>query len=86
MSEVCAALFGYGFGYVWENEGVKDVGKFLDVFKQHLVDCHKQVMLHRAVGLMCTRILSWNAGGILFILCLQRGFKRCSNQISIRNL
>ena len=35
-------LFKTGFGYVWINQGVSNVNKFITVFKQRLVDRHLQ--------------------------------------------
>lgn len=35
-------LFQYGFGYVWEQQGVGDLRRFLQVFKQRLIDCRWQ--------------------------------------------
>jgi hypothetical protein len=42
VSSVCFALYRYGFGYVWENQGVGDVKVFVRVFRQRLVDCYLQ--------------------------------------------
>ena len=32
-------FFKYGFGHVWENQGVENVSHFLRAFKQRLIDC-----------------------------------------------
>ena len=42
VSSVCFTLYKYGFGHVWENQGVQDVTKFLNEFKQRLIDCFVQ--------------------------------------------
>ena len=42
VSSVCSTLYKYGFGYVWENQGVQNVTLFISAFKQRLVDCHFQ--------------------------------------------
>jgi hypothetical protein len=42
VSNVCFTLYRYGFGHVWENQGVSNVSHFLLVFKQRLVDCYLQ--------------------------------------------
>lgn len=42
VSSVCYTLYRYGFGYVWENQGVCDIPKFLSEFKQRLIDCYLQ--------------------------------------------
>ena len=41
-TDVCYTLYRYGFGYVWENQGVEDVNGFLVAFRQRLFDCHLQ--------------------------------------------
>ena len=41
-SYICYLLYRYGFGYVWENQGVGSVNQFLRVFKQRLIDCWRQ--------------------------------------------
>lgn len=41
-SNVCFTLYRYGFGYVWENNGVQNINQFICVFKQRLFDCHLQ--------------------------------------------
>lgn len=41
-SKVCNTLFRYGFGHVWENQGVESTKSFLSIFKQRLYDCHLQ--------------------------------------------
>jgi hypothetical protein len=35
-------LYMYGFGYVWEEQGVGDVSGFVRCFKERLIDCAKQ--------------------------------------------
>ena len=35
-------LFQVGFGYIWENQMVPDVKKFLNMLKQRLQDIHIQ--------------------------------------------
>ena len=42
VSNVCFTLYKYGFGHVWENQGVENVSHFLRAFKQRLVDCFLQ--------------------------------------------
>ena len=42
VSNVCFTLYRYGFGHVWEHQGVENVSHFLRVFKQRLIDCHLQ--------------------------------------------
>ena len=42
VSHVCFALYRYGFGFVWENQGVCDVSNFIREFRQRLVDCFLQ--------------------------------------------
>ena len=41
-STVCFVLYKYGFGDVWENQGVGDEKIFLKVFKERLLNCYKQ--------------------------------------------
>jgi hypothetical protein len=41
-TDICYTLYRYGFGYVWENQGVEDVNRFILAFKQRLFDCHLQ--------------------------------------------
>ena len=41
-SDICFTLYRYGFGYVWENQGVQQVNNFVSVFRQRLHDCHIQ--------------------------------------------
>ena len=41
-SEVKSCLYRFGFGFVWECQGVGDVKGFLNVFKQRLIDCRWQ--------------------------------------------
>ena len=42
VSNVCFTLYKYGFGHVWENQGVENVSHFLRAFKQRLIDCFLQ--------------------------------------------
>ena len=42
VSHVCFTLYRYGFGFVWENQGVCDVSNFIREFRQRLVDCFLQ--------------------------------------------
>jgi hypothetical protein len=39
---ICNTLYKYGFGYVWENQGVENINMFMKVFKQRLIDCFHQ--------------------------------------------
>jgi hypothetical protein len=39
---ICYTLYRYGFGHVWENQGVANSKLFLRVFKQRLIDCYLQ--------------------------------------------
>ena len=41
-SSVCFTLYRYGYGHVWENQGVCDIRAFLCEFKQRLIDCYLQ--------------------------------------------
>ena len=36
---VCFTLYRYGFGFVWENQGVCNTKRFLCEFRQRLTDC-----------------------------------------------
>ena len=36
---VCFTLYRYGFGFVWENQGVCNTKRFLCEFRQRLIDC-----------------------------------------------
>ena len=47
-SEVCFVLYRYGFGFVWENQGVTQINQFISIFKQRLLDCHLQE-LHNSI-------------------------------------
>ena len=42
VSSVCFTLYRYGFGFVWEQQGVCNVKTFLVEFKQRLIDCYAQ--------------------------------------------
>ena len=39
VSYVCFTLYHYGFRFVWENQGVCNMKRFLCEFKQRLIDC-----------------------------------------------
>ena len=39
ISYVCFALYRYGFGFVWESQGVCNMKRFLCEFRQRLIDC-----------------------------------------------
>ena len=41
-SSVCFTLYRYGFGHLWENQGVCDVRSFLCEFRQRLIDRYHQ--------------------------------------------
>ena len=41
-SSVRNCLYRYGYGFVWENQGVVDVSWFVRCFKQRLIDCNWQ--------------------------------------------
>ena len=41
-SNIKSCLYRYGFGYVWENQGVQNIQAFLDEFKMRLIDCTVQ--------------------------------------------
>ena len=41
-SSVCFSLYYYGFGFVWENQGVGNMHAFLKQFKQRLIDSYRQ--------------------------------------------
>ena len=52
VSHACFTLYPYGFGFVWENQGVWDVSNFIREFRQKLIDCflqewHSGVMVSR---------------------------------------
>ena len=40
--DVKELLYMYGFGFVWEQQGIDDVGSFLRVFKERVRDCYMQ--------------------------------------------
>ena len=42
LSHVCFALYRYGFGLVWENQGVRNVNNFICQFRQRFIDCFLQ--------------------------------------------
>lgn len=42
VSNIQCTLYRYGFGYVWENQGVANIKQFLSTLKQRLYDCHIQ--------------------------------------------
>ena len=39
ISYVCFTLYRYGFGFVWENQGVCNTKRFFCEFRQQLIDC-----------------------------------------------
>ena len=39
VSYVCFTLYRYGCGFVWENQGVCNMNRFLCEFRQQLIDC-----------------------------------------------
>ena len=39
---MCFTLYRYGFGFVWENQGVCHVSNLIREFRQRLVDCFLQ--------------------------------------------
>ncbi len=41
-SDIRMCLYMYGFGYVWENQGVECIEQFMFCFKQRLIDCFWQ--------------------------------------------
>lgn len=41
-SRVHRTLYTFGFGFVWENQGVQIPNAFINMFKQRLIDCHSQ--------------------------------------------
>lgn len=56
-----ASLYLQGVGYVWENQGVQNDGKFL--FKQCLVNFHKQdwnCPASQSLGFILKLILCWD--------------------------
>jgi hypothetical protein len=42
VSRIHDILYKYGFGYVWENQGVNNSKHFIRQFKQRLIDCFLQ--------------------------------------------
>ena len=40
VSEICYVLYKYGFGTVWENQGVGDISSFISEFKNRLIDSY----------------------------------------------
>ena len=42
VSQVYQVLYKFGFGFVWENQGVQNPETFIKAFKQRLIDCHSQ--------------------------------------------
>ena len=42
VSQVRQVLYKFGFGFVWENQGVQNPETFIKAFKQRLIDCHSQ--------------------------------------------
>ena len=43
VSSVCSILYRYGFGHVWQSQGVGDSNIFLSTFKYRLKDCFQQL-------------------------------------------
>ena len=41
-SGIRKCLYTYGFGYVWENQGVENTAEFVKCFKQRIIDCRWQ--------------------------------------------
>ena len=41
-SQVHQVLYKFGFGFVWENQGVQNTETFIKAFKQRLIDYHSQ--------------------------------------------
>ena len=41
-SSICFTLYSYGYGHVWENQGLCDIKAFLCEFKQRLIDGYLQ--------------------------------------------
>lgn len=42
VSQIHNTLYRFGFGFIWENQGVQDSASFIRLFKQRLIDCHSQ--------------------------------------------
>ena len=42
VSHISKTLYRFGFGFVWENQGVQNSNVFIKIFKQRLIDCHSQ--------------------------------------------
>ena len=42
VSQVHQVLYKFGFGFVWENQGVQNPETFIKAFKQRLIECHSQ--------------------------------------------
>ena len=42
VSHVCFTLYRYGFGFVWENQGVYNTKRFVCEFRQRLIDGYLQ--------------------------------------------
>ena len=40
--QVRQVLYKFGFGFVWENQGVQNPETFIKAIKQRLIDCHSQ--------------------------------------------
>ena len=41
-SRVHQALYKFGFGFVWETQGVQNPEAFIKIFMQRFIDCHSQ--------------------------------------------
>ena len=42
VTKVCLLLYKLGFGFVWEADTVGDASRFINQFRQRLVDCSVQ--------------------------------------------
>lgn len=56
-SEIRDILYRFGFGYVWQAQGVDDVNKFLNELKERLYDCDMQEWSERLQGMPKLRTL-----------------------------
>jgi hypothetical protein len=56
-SDVKRILYHFGFGYVWEQQGVTNCNSFLDQFKTRLLDCDRQLWSMRMTSLPILRTL-----------------------------
>ena len=86
VSYVCFTLYRYGFGFVWENQGVRNTKRFLCEFRQRLIDCCVQdwysamaskdrlAIPHKKKSFPCR----------LFVYHQKSSFKEAFGQIQIR--